>query len=258
MPVEVAVAGSNPVALAIFLKGRDYVFAVKSTYCIQPSRDVTVPFYVADDNLYFKRADIANVVYGSLFGVCIFSRFENYDDDFVSFIECRNLFLENPLRFINRDFWRNIFNQDYSKVIAEVRDAQNFAEKCFEVDLPKEWSLLKVDWVINTLPGRTSTWIETCYKSLQILATNEEQRKLARRVFAEAWKILKAREKDATADKRPTVHDTLAKFGLTDDDLIQAVLNVHETKFANEQARRKTHFEHEHNVLSIELRQLLE
>lgn len=234
------------------------MFAVKSEYCIQPSRDITIPFYVADNGVYFKRKDIANVIYGSLFGVVTFSRFENYDDDFVSFIECRNLFLEQPQRFMNRDFWRNIFNQDYSKVIAEVSDAQKFAKKCFELDLPEEWSLLKVDWVINTLPGRTSAWIEKCYKSLQILATNDEQIKFARRVFDEAWKILKERKKADTADKRPTVHEVLAKVGLTDDDLIQAVLNVHETKFANEQARCKTQFEHEHNVLSTELRQLLE
>lgn len=96
---------------------------------------------------------------------------------------------------------------------------------------------------------------------LQITANPRYQRRTkkdAHRVYDKAWEILKAREKDATADKRPTVHDTLAKFGLTDDDLIQAVLDVHETKFANEQARRKTEFIHERNVLSIELRQLLE
>ena len=234
------------------------MFAVKTTYSIKTPDGNEIPFYVTKDNLYFKRADIANAVYGSLFGVIIFSSFENYDGVFASFIECRNLFLEQPQRFIHRDFWRNTFNQDYSKVIANVLDAQHFVKKCFELDLPEEWSLLKVDWVINTLPGRTSAWIEKCYRSLQILATNEEQKQLAHRVYDEAWKILKAREKDATADKRPTVHEVLAKFGLTNDDLIQAVLDVHETKFANEQARRKAEFDNQHNQLKDDLRRLLE
>lgn len=234
------------------------MFAVKSEYCVQPSRDITIPFYVADNGVYFKRKDIANVIYGSLYGVFTFSRFENYDSDFVSFIECRNLFLENPSRFINRDFWRNIFNQDYSKVIAEVRDAQNFVKTWTVINLPENWSCLNIDWVINTLPSRTSDWIKKCYRSLQILATNDEQKQAARRVFDEAWKILKAREKAATADKRPTVHEVLAKVGLSDDDLIQAVLGVHSTKFANEQARRKAEFDNQHNQLEDDLRQLLE
>ena len=255
---KTVVTGSKPVAPAISLKGRDSVFAVKSDYCIQPARDITIPFYVAEGNIFFKRTDIADTIYGSLFGVLVFSCFENYDGDFVNFIECRNFFLEQPQRFMNRDFWRDIFNQDYSKVIAEVRDAQHFVKEYFRLDLPEEWHRLKVDAVIANLPVKATEWIEKCHNSLRILATNDEQRKDACRVYDKAWEILKAREKDATADKRPTVHETLAKFGLTDDDLIQAVLDVHETKFAKQQARRKTQFEHEHNVLSIELRQLLE
>ena len=107
------------------------------------------------------------------------------------------------------------------------------------------------------MPVRTFAWIENFYKSLQILATNDEQIKFARRVFDEAWKILKEREKAANADNRPTVHEVLAKVGLTDDDLIQAVLNVHENKFLNEQARRKTQFDNQHGELLSELRMLL-
>ena len=66
------------------------------------------------------------------------------------------------------------------------------------------------------------------YKSLQILATNDEQHKAARRVYDEAWKILKVRKKD---DARPTVREVLNKYGLTCDDLIQAVLAAYKSKF---------------------------
>ena len=47
------------------------------------------------------------------------------------------------------------------------------------------------------------------------------------------------------------------KIGLTDDDLIQAVLDVHETKFTNEQARRKTEFDKQRDELKCELTRLI-
>ena len=222
------------------------MFAVKSTYSIKTPNGNDIPFYVADGELFFDEADLSLEVFSTFYGILKSWYFTNYrvTDCFVKQIDLFNLFKKNPQKFAHHDFWREVFNQDYSKVIAEVTDAQHFVKKCFELDLPEEWSLLKVDWVIDTLPSRTSDWIEKCHNSLRILATNDEQKQLARRVYDEAWKILKAREK---ADKRPTVHDTLAKFGLTDDDLIHATLDAHKAKF-----------DKQHGELESELRRLLE
>lgn len=235
------------------------MFAVKSTHSIKTPDGNDIPFYVADGELFFKETDLSLEVFGSFYGILKSWYFTNYQvtDNFVKQIDLSNLFKNNPQKFAHRDFWREVFNQDYSKVIAEVLDAQKFAKKCFELDLPEEWSRLKVDWVINTLPGRTSDWIEKCHNSLRILATNNEQRKDARRVYDEAWEILKEREKAANANKRPTVHDVLAKFGLTDDDLIHAALNFHENKFASEQAKRQSEFNKSHAELKAELRRIL-
>lgn len=236
------------------------MFAVKSTYSIKTPDGNDIPFYVANSEIFLCYDDLIRAyVKTSYINIDLTKGFDNYGFKvFISLTDFKDATFLFASNWGHSDFWRGIVNQDYSKVIAEVRDAQKFAKKCFELDLPEEWSLLKVDWVINTLPGRTSAWIEKCYKSLQILATNDEQHNAARRVYDEAWKILKARKKDATADKRPTVHETLTKFGLTDDDLIHAVLDAHETKFANEQARRKTQFDNQHGELESELRQLLE
>lgn len=236
------------------------MFAVKSDYSIKTPNGKDIPFYVANSEIFLCHDDLklagVNTMYLHAKSAEEFDNFPSYF--FISLTD----FKDSTLRFAGNwghsAFWRDIINQDYFKVIAEVSDAQKFAKKCFELGLPEEWSLLKVDWVINTLPGRTSAWIEKCYKSLQILATNDEQKRVARRVFDEAWKILKAREKAANADKRPAVHEVLAKVGLTDDDLIQAVLNVHETKFANEQSKRKADFDNQHIYLEAELRRILE
>lgn len=238
------------------------MFAVKSTYCIQPSRDITIPFYVADNSIFFNRGDLqVSDINTELFPDYYFVNFENYKGEFISLVNLKEAVSFNSPRcfYQNNDFWIHfVYHNDTKKVIAEVRDAKHFVKDFTLMDLPDDWTRLNVDAIIDTLPIHSDVWIEKCHNSLRILATNDEQKQLARRVYDEAWKILKAREKAKNADKRPTVHDTLAKFGLTDDEFIQAVLGVHETKFANEQARRKTQFEHERNVLSIELRKLLE
>lgn len=233
------------------------MFAVKSTYSIKTPDGNVIPFYVAGDSVYFKDTDIANEIYGSIFAVFATDVFDNYDGYFVKASRIHSKLYGDPNRFKNLTFWREVFNQDYSKVVAEVR-AQNFLQDFAYIDLPREWDRLNVDFLLNDLHTRASDWIEKCYKSLQILATNDKQKEDARRVFDEAWGILKAREKDATAVNRPTVHETLTKFGLTDDDLIHAILDVHETKFANEQARRKAEFDNQHDELESELRRLLE
>lgn len=236
------------------------MFAVKSTYSIKTPDGNVIPFYVAGDSISFAVIDLNPDINTELFPDYYFVNFDNYKGKFINFFELKEGCSFNSPRcfYKNKDFWMHfVYHNDTAKVIAEVRDAQKFAKKCFELDLPEEWSLLKADWVINTLPIRTSAWIEKCHNSLRILATNDKQKQLASRVHDEAWKILKAREKDATADKRPIVHETLAKFGLTDDDLIHAILDVHETKFCNEQARRKTQFAKQHDELLSELRMLL-
>lgn len=235
------------------------MFAVKSTYSIKTPDGNDIPFYVADGELFFDEADLSMEVFDSFYGILKSWYFTNYQvtDYFVKQIDLSNLFKNNPQKFAHHDFWREVFNQDYSKVIAEVRDAQNFLEDFACINLPRDWERINVDFILDDLHTRTSDWIKKCYKSLQILATNDEQRKLACRVYDKAWEILKAREKAATADKRPTVHDTLAKFGLTDDDLIQAVLNVHENKFLNEQVKRQSEFNKSHAELRAELRRIL-
>ena len=230
------------------------MFAVKSAYSIGDAPDKTIPLYVANNEIYFARTDIADEVYGSLFGILSFKSFENYDGDFANFIDVRDLFLEKPERFMQFRFWLNTFShQNFHNVIAEVTDAQHFVKEYFRLDLPQDWCRLNVDAIIDDLSTRSSDWIEKCYKSLQILATNDEQKKLARCVYDEAWKIIRAREKD----NRPTLHDTLVKFGLSNDDLIQALLERHETKFCDEQARRKTEFEHQRDELKNDLARLL-
>lgn len=235
------------------------MFAVKSIYSIKTPDGNDIPFYVAGDKLFFNNEDIDRELYSVIYSGLVSGEFDNYGGYFTNVDKLRDFFCREPERFAHREFWSEIFaNTDSSKVIAEVRDAQKFIKDFTLMDLPDDWTRLNVDAIIDTLPIRTSDWIEKCYKSLRILATNDEQRNAARRVYDEAWKILKARKKDATADKRPTVHETLTKFGLTDDDLIHAVLDAHETKFCNEQARRKTQFDNQHGELESELRQLLE
>lgn len=204
------------------------MFAVKSEYCIQLSRGITIPFYVADDELYFKDSDIINEIYGSIFYLFSPRSFDNFDGCFVKSNQVFRLFYSQTEQLVHHDLWRDIVNQDYSKVIAEVRDAQHFCKEYFKLDLPEDWSRLKIDAIIADLPGKATEWIEKCHDSLRILATNYEQHKAARRVYDEAWKILKIRKKD---DARPTVREVLNKYGLTCDALIQAVLAAYKSKF---------------------------
>lgn len=222
------------------------MFAVKSTYSIKTPDGNDIPFYVANSEIFLCHDDLklagVNTMYLNAKSAEEFDNFPFYF--FISLTD----FKDSTLRFAGNwghsAFWRDIINQDYSKVIAEVTDAQNFIKTWTPINLPENWSCLNIDWVIATLPSRASDWIETCYKSLQILATNDEQRNAARRVYDEAWKILKSREKDD--NKYTALHEVLAKFGLTVDDLINATLDAHKAKF-----------DKQHIYLESELRQIL-
>lgn len=207
------------------------MFAVKSEYSIRTPDGNDIPFYVAGDSIFFATNDLMSDIHTEVFPACYFRSFNNYALRFISLDNLKSGVLNYTAQcfYKNEAFWVHfVCHNDTKKVIAEVRDAQHFVKKCFELDLPEEWSRLKVDGVIATLPTRTSAWIEKCYKSLQILATNYEQHKAARRVYDEAWKILKVSKKD---DARPTVREVLNKYGLTCDDLIQAVLAAYKSKF---------------------------
>ena len=231
------------------------MFAVKSEYCIKPTNDITISFYVAGNDIYFARREISDAVYGSLFGVLSFVEFENCDGDFARFTEVRDFYLEKPSRFMNCDFWHEVFSKNYSKVIAEVRDAQLFVKEHFCLDLPQDWKSLNVDAIIDPLPIRTSDWILKCHNSLLILATNNEQKQIAREVFDKAWKILKSREK--AKDKQLTLREVLDKTGLPVDAFIQGMLNVHKANFDNEQAQRQSEFDKRHEQFKADLYQLI-
>lgn len=237
------------------------MFAVKSTYSIKTPDGKDIPFYVAGDSIFFAVIDLNPDIDTELFPDYYFVNFENYKGEFISLVNLKEAVSFNSPRcfYQNKDFWMHfVYHNDTKKVIAEVRNAQQFVKEFFRLNLPEDWSRLDVDWVICHLDTHEKWWIETCYKSLQILAANDEQRKDARRVFDEAWEILKERKKaKANDDKRTTVHEVLNKFGLTDDDLIQAVLNAHETKFAKEQSKRQAEFDNQHIYLENELRRIL-
>lgn len=237
------------------------MFAVKSEYSIKTPDGNEIPFYVASDSIFFAVIDLNPDINTEVFPACYFRSFKNYALRFISLDNLKYVVLNYTATpfYKNEAFWVHfVCHNDTKKVIAEVRDAQDFVKTWTPINLPENWSCLNIDWIINTLPSRTSDWIKKCYKSLQILATNDEQRKDARRVYDKAWEILKAREKDDIADKRSTVRDTLAKFGLTDDDdLIQAILDVHQRKFDKEHAKRQAEFDNQHIYLENELRRIL-
>ena len=233
------------------------MYAVKSDYSVQPPDGKNISFYVAGGHVFFRRADLQDDIDTSLFLSCYFLELTNYTGYFIRFDNLKTSLESNmPRCFRNKNivWWIYfIYNNNLNKVVAEVTDAQYFVKEYFHLEFPQDWSRLNVDAIIANLPIKATAWIEKCYKSLQILATNDEQIKFARRVYNEAWKIIKAREKD----NRPTLRELLTKFSLTDDDLIQAVLDVHETKFTNEQARRKTEFDKQRDELKCELTRLI-
>ena len=241
------------------------MFAVKSTYSIQTPDGNDIPFYVAGDSIFFAVIDLNPDINTEVFPACYFRSFNNYALRFISL----NYLKDGVLNYTATCFYKNeafwvhfVCHNDTKKVIAEVRDAQKFIQEELDFTLPEEWdrfnpSNLVFDTLLTNLHEKPTPWIEKYYTSLQILATNYEQKKAARRVYDEACKILKTRKKDETADKNPTVHEVLNKFGLTDDDLIQAILDTHETKFAKEQSKRKADFDNQHIYLENELRRIL-
>lgn len=231
------------------------MFAVKSEYFLQPSRDITISFYVADETLFFKVMDIAEEIYGSIFGYLERYSFDNYQGYFVKQVGFFNLFWQNPEIFARREFWQSIVKQNYSKVVTEVRDAQHFVKEHFCLDLPQDWKSLNVDAIIANLPVKAIAWIEKCHNSLRILATNNGQKQIAREVFDEAWKILQDRKKDEK--NRLTLREVLDKTGLPVDAFIQGMLNVHKANFDNEQARRQSEFDKRHEQFKADLYQLV-
>ena len=228
------------------------MFAVKSTYSIKTPDGKDIPFYVAGDSIFFAVNDLMSDIHTEIFPACYFRSFENYALRFISLDNLKHGVLNYTAQcfYKNEAFWVHfVCHNDTKKVIAEVNDAQTFIQDELHFTLPEEWdrfnpSNLVFDTLLTNLHEKPTPWIEKYYTSLQILATNDEQKQAARRVYDKAWKILKAREK---ADNKYTaLHEVLAKFGLAVDDLIQAVLNVHETKF-----------DKQHDELLSELRMLL-
>lgn len=223
------------------------MFAVKSKYSIKIPDGTNIHFYVAGNNIFFNSADLeCTDIKAALFPAYYFVEFENYKGRFIRLDYLKDGVLNYAAIcfYKNEAFWVHFVNHnDTAKVIAEVQDAQDFCQKYFLLVFPDEWHLLNVDDVIDTLHIRTSGWVEKCHNSLRILATNDEQKQIARRVYDKAWQILKERKKD---ENRPTVHEVLAKFGLTDDDLINAVLERHQNKFREQRGE-----------LEAELRRLL-
>lgn len=207
------------------------MFAVKSEYSIRTPDGNDIPFYVADDSIFFAITDLNSDIKTEVFPAYFFRSFKNYALRFISLDNLKSGVLNYTAQcfYKNEAFWVHfVCHNDTKKIIAEVRDAQHFCKEYFKLDLPGDWSRLKIDAIIANLPVKATEWIEKCHDSLRILATNYEQHKAARRVYDEAWKILKIRKKD---DARPTVREVLNKYGLTCDDLIQAVLEAYKSKF---------------------------